>query len=115
VLLIEDDVGTRISLARALELEGYFVIRSPNGKDALNVIRTGPKPSLIILDLMLPVMDGWQFRKEQEADPGLATIPVILVSAVEWLDREAQALGIADYLTKPVDMSELVAMVKKYC
>src|SRR5512138_2541112 len=81
VLVVDDDESVRESLALALELEGYMVLRAAHGIDALLVLRTGIRPDVILLDLEMPVMPGWEFRERQLADPALADIPVVIVSS----------------------------------
>src|SRR3712207_5746973 len=109
VLIIEDDVDTREMLCRFLEFEGFAVESAANGQQALDHFKTGGSASVIVLDLMMPVMDGWEFRRRQVQDARLAKIPTIVVSAA---GRERMAQISADaYLSKPVDMDELLARV----
>ena len=113
VFIVEDDVDTREMLGRFLELEGYRVETAANGKLALERLESGVGPCVILLDLMMPVMDGWQFRSQQIRDAALASIPVIVVSAAgkdRIADIEANA-----YLSKPVDLEQLLAQVTQYC
>ena len=113
VFIVEDDVDTREMLGRFLELEGFRVETAANGKLALERLGSGVGPCVILLDLMMPVMDGWQFRQEQVRDAALANIPVIVVSAagrdrLERIDADA-------YLSKPVDLDELLGCVTQFC
>jgi len=113
VLIVEDDNDTREMLGRFLELEGYTVETAENGKRALERLGSGVGACVILLDLMMPVMDGWQFRQEQIRDASLADIPVIVVSAAgrERLEKiQANA-----YLSKPVDLDELLGCVTQFC
>jgi CheY-like chemotaxis protein len=113
VLIVEDDLDTREMLGRFLELEGYKVETAENGKRALERLGSGVGACVILLDLMMPVMDGWQFRQEQIRDASLADIPVIVVSAAgrERLEKiQANA-----YLSKPVDLDELLGCVTQFC
>jgi DNA-binding response OmpR family regulator len=113
VFIVEDDLDTREMLGRFLEMEGYQVETAANGKLALERLYEGTRACVILLDLMMPVMDGWQFRREQVRDAALANIPVIVVSAAgrDRIDKiEANA-----YLSKPVDLDELLARVTEYC
>ena len=113
VLIIEDDVDTRDMLARFLELEGYTVHAAANGRQALEMLKKDPSASVIVLDLMMPVMDGWEFRRRQIEDAHLKNIPTIVVSAS---GRERMAQIPADgYLSKPVDMDELLSRVSQFC
>ena len=94
---------------------GYDVATAANGQEALDQLRSGPGlPSLILLDLMMPVMDGWQFRDEQKQDPALSAIPVVVVSADGRVDEKASALGAAAYLRKPVEIEDLLATVQQH-
>jgi CheY-like chemotaxis protein len=115
VLIVEDDADTREMMGRFLELEGYHVETAANGKQALERLDGGlcDGACVILLDLMMPVMDGWQFRKEQIRRAALAKIPVIVVSAAG-RDRLAQIHADA-YVPKPVDLDELLAHVTHYC
>ncbi len=113
VLIVEDDLDTREMLGRFLELEGYKVETAENGRRALERLGSGVGACVILLDLMMPVMDGWQFRQEQIRDASLADIPVIVVSAAgrERLEKiQANA-----YLSKPVDLDELLGCVTQFC
>lgn len=113
VLIVEDDLNTREMLGQFLELEGYKVETAENGKRALERLGSGMGACVILLDLMMPVMDGWQFRQEQIRDASLANIPVIVVSAAgcERLEKiQANA-----YLSKPVDLDELLGCVTQFC
>ncbi len=113
VFVVEDDIDTRDMMGRFLELEGFSVEVAANGKQALERLNAGIHPCVILLDLMMPVMDGWQFRSQQVKDASLASIPVIVVSAAgkdRIADIEANA-----YLSKPVDLEQLLAEVTQYC
>ena len=109
VLIVEDDPDTREMLGRFLELEGYEVETAANGKQALDRLEAGARARVIVLDLMMPIMDGWQFRKEQIRREHIAGIPVIVVSAAG-RDRISQIDADA-YLSKPVDLDELLTCV----
>ena len=113
VFIVEDDADTREMLGKFLELEGYHVEVAINGRQALERLTEGLEASVIVLDLMMPVMDGWQFRREQARDASLASIPVIAMSASgrERLERfDAQC-----YMTKPLDLEELLARITACC
>jgi CheY-like chemotaxis protein len=112
VLVVEDDEDIRDVLATVLHESGYSVIIAKNGEEALQRLRTGTcRPCVILLDLWMPVMDGWQFREEQRKDSSLAGIPVVALSG----DREAQAFDTAAYLSKPVQFNQLVSTVERFC
>ena len=113
VFIVEDDLDTREMLARFLELEGFAVESAENGRLALDRLGQGAAACVIVLDLMMPVMDGWQFRQAQVQDEDLAKIPVIVVSAA---GRERIERIHADaYLSKPVDLEELIGCVTQFC
>jgi CheY-like chemotaxis protein len=113
VFIVEDDLDTREMLARFLELEGFVVESAENGKLALERLGGGARACVIVLDLMMPVMDGWQFREAQIQNEQLAKIPVIVVSAA---GRERIERISADaYLSKPVDLGELLGCVTQFC
>lgn len=113
VLIVEDDPDTREMLGKFLELEGFRVETAANGQLALDKLQSGVEASVIVLDLMMPVMDGWQFRKRQVEDERIANIPTIVVSAAG-RDRMAQVTADA-YLAKPIDMDELLSRVSEFC
>jgi CheY-like chemotaxis protein len=113
VLIVEDDAEIRESLKEIIELEGYLVFTAPDGKKALEILRTAnDKPCLVLLDLMMPVMSGWEVLALREQDVMLATIPVIVVSAAGERAKQTQATG---YIKKPVDIDVLLNMIHKYC
>jgi len=113
VFIIEDDLDTREMIGRFLELEGFAVESAANGRDALERLGAGTRACVILLDLMMPVMDGWDFRQRQKSDPHMAAIPVIVFSAAG-RDRIEQ-IEADDYLSKPVDLDELLERVSRFC
>ena len=115
VLLIEDHVDTRHMVEEYLQLHGFATITAENGLDGLGKLRQYC-PSLILLDLTMPVMDGWRFREEQQRlTEALARIPVVVLSALHDCAKHAQALGAIDCLTKPIDLDKLAALVGRLC
>ena len=113
ILIVEDDLDVREALTQVLEFEGYAVAGVTNGQEALDRLRAGEHPSLILLDLMMPVMDGLQFRAEQMGDPSLAHIPVIVISADGKVDQKVASLGVAGYMKKPLDVDSLLALIAR--
>jgi len=111
VLVVEDDPSTCTALQMLLELEGYCVETAENGAVALQHLRDNVLPSLILLDLSMPVMDGAAFRRAQLADPYLAQIPVVVCSAIHPEGVKMDHLKAAAYLTKPVDIDILLSTV----
>ncbi len=97
-----------------LKSAGYVVVTATDGKMALDRLRDGITPSLILLDLMMPGMNGWQFLDELHREPSLNAIPVIIVSGGFYRDKEIASLGVAGYLRKPFDVSTLFAMVEQH-
>lgn len=115
VLIVEDDTDLRETLSQILTDEGYRVWSAEHGRAALECLRDGSKPCLILLDLTMPVMNGWQFRAEQREDPDLAGIPVVVISAGANLAAQVGPLGIRDYIRKPIQLGQLLATVGRYC
>jgi CheY-like chemotaxis protein len=115
VLLVEDDSLTRDMLQGLLEREGFVVAAVANGREALNYLYRNHRPCLILLDLMMPVMNGWEFRTLQKRDPDLARIPVIVCSAAGDLHQEVSLMGAQGCLQKPVDPDSLLAAVRRFC
>jgi two-component system cell cycle sensor histidine kinase/response regulator CckA len=111
LLVVEDDADIREALDGLLSMEGFRVAGCSNGREALDWLRASPKPDIILLDLMMPVMDGWQFRVAQKDDPELATIPVLALSADS--TAKAAAIDAEAYLKKPVDYDTLIATIDR--
>ena len=113
VFIVEDDVDTREMIGRFLELEGFAVETAANGRQALDRLDAGTRACVILLDLMMPVMDGWEFRRRQASHATFAKIPVIVFSAA---GRERmRQIDANDYLAKPVDLDELLHRVSRFC
>jgi CheY-like chemotaxis protein len=112
-MVVEDDRGVRESLADALSFEGYEVIAAENGAAALRQLRDGARPCLILLDLMMPVMDGWTFRRVLLGEPALADIPVIIMTAAG--AARASVVPSALVLHKPLHMDRVVEAVQGHC
>lgn len=114
-MLVEDDATTRDAMILILKEEGYSVASAANGREALAHLRGPHRPKLILLDLMMPIMNGWEFWIEHQKDPALKAIPVVVVSADGNLPQKAAPNGVADYLRKPVDVELLLDTVQRYC
>jgi CheY-like chemotaxis protein len=113
VLLVEDDIDIRQTLAEILLIEGYEVVTATNGKEGLQLLRESVQPPcLILLDLMMPVMNGWEFLEFRKGDQALATIPVVVVSA---RGERKSPEGAEAYIKKPVELINLLTTVKQYC
>jgi CheY-like chemotaxis protein len=116
VLVVEDDVDIRESLVEALEDHGYEVIAVANGREALDVLRAGgPAPCLILLDLMMPTLDGRGFREQQLQDAALASIPVIVLSAYRDVAADVGPMRVAGFLRKPVRLEDLIGAATRHC
>ena len=114
VLLVDDDEALRTALKEFLELDGFVVLTAGDGQEALDVLRSGELPALILLDFMMPVMNGSQFLAVKRRDPRLCDIPVVILSAWtrEW---PGQAMGVEHVLAKPINPERLVAVMNRYC
>ena len=116
VLVIEDDEPICQAIQLALELEGYHVVTAGDGKQGLEILRTLATPCLILLDLMLPIMNGWEFLDEIKKNTGnmLAAIPIVITSAAGDAAKAA-AERTQGYIKKPIDLDLLIATVTKFC
>ena len=114
VLVVEDDDDCREAVSFVLENAGHEVVAAENGKVALNRLRDS-EPCVIVLDLMMPVMDGWRFRAAQLQDDRAASLPVVIMSAVAQVDERAQQLGVQDYVSKPIEPEQLLEKLSHYC
>jgi len=116
VLVVEDDADALDAIATMLEDAGYDVLRAANGLEALGQLgNRGGRCDLILLDLMMPVMNGWDFRRKQKATSAFATIPVLLMSAGAHMATVRAELNAAGSVTKPVEMSDLLDVVRQHC
>jgi CheY-like chemotaxis protein len=113
VLVVDDDAAVRRALTRFLDLDGFVTAEAENGAAALAYLKNGGPASLILLELHMPLMDGWEFRKYQREDPALAEIPVIVVSGAEAF-RLHEIEPVAMF-RKPARMSDLLKCVRRVC
>lgn len=111
VLIIEDDRDIQDSLKIILEYEGYLVFTANQGQQALDLLKHIPLPGLILLDLMMPVMNGWGLAQEVEKDPNLSQVPIIVLSAFPDKSAPIKAKSV---LQKPVDLTHLIEVVNTY-
>lgn len=111
ILVVDDDVDIRATLTDVLEDEGYTVNAVGNGREALAYLKTHLSTSMVLLDLMMPVMDGFMFRAEQKNDPELAAIPVVVMTARGSL--EPGAIDVPDVLPKPLKLSALLDAIQR--
>ena len=114
ILLVEDEASVREVIEAVLQDEGYRVVCTENGSEALDVLRAGLRPCIIILDLMMPVMDGWQFRALQMRDPELLKVPTVVYSAVGNIDEAVEQLNVAGGFQKG-DFGEMLRFVAQFC
>ena len=112
VLVVDDDPSIQGFLAEALTDEGYTVRTAANGREALAILRAW-RPDLILLDLMMPEMDGWAFRGEQRAMPSVSDVPVIVLSAARDLDAKTRDLEPAQVFSKPFDLEALLGTIER--
>jgi CheY-like chemotaxis protein len=114
ILVVEDDLDILDTFIQVLEMAGYAATGAVNGQDALDKLVTEPRPCMILLDLMMPVMTGWELHARLAADPILASIPVVFVSAAGELSG-IEAPKPAAYLRKPVEVKVLLETVQRLC
>lgn len=116
VLVVEDDTDLRESLSQALQDHGFGVTTAANGQEALDLLQAGARPSVILLDLMLPVLNGWQLRDVLRHDPDLGQIPQLVISA--YMDEAEQvvlALPPDDCIRKPFHLRILIDAIERHC
>jgi CheY-like chemotaxis protein len=109
LLIVEDEAEIRDSLSELLEKEGREIVTACDGQEALERLRELPRPCLIVLDLMMPGMNGFEFLRRQSTNPSIAGIPTIVLSGT------TLPAGAKHQLTKPVDVGRLLALVDQYC
>jgi CheY-like chemotaxis protein len=113
ILIVEDDDSIREAMTEMLEMEGYNTFAAVNGQDALALLKDNiPKPCLVLLDMMMPIMNGREFLDEMMKDAILAPIPVLIVSANVEPSNTKGSIG---FLKKPVDIDTVLAVVSRYC
>ena len=114
VLIVDDDEDIRDTLKELLEDEGYEVACGANGREALDKLRAMQgQPCMIVLDLMMPVMDGWEFLREQRSDPALRDIPVCVITAAG--PQPTSAVPVEEILHKPVRIERVLDVLEQYC
>ena len=111
ILIVDDDISLLDALSDALEIAGYPTRRAQNGREALDFLRTSPRPAMILLDLNMPVMNGWQFLAKKRNDPALVKVPVVAMSGVS-MERPQGATG---FLRKPISAPALLKVIEDYC
>ena len=109
LLIVEDEFALRDILSELLATDGREIVTASDGQEALERLTEVPRPCLILLDLMMPRMNGWEFLQRKSADPLIADIPTIVLSG------SGRAAGAVHQLTKPIDVERLIALVEQYC
>jgi len=120
ILIVEDDADTREMLTVLLATQGFHAVAAEDGLEALHLLRTvrhrAPEtPCLVLLDLTMPRLGGSEFRRAQLGDPIVASVPVAVMSGATDAEQRAQALGAVATLTKPIDFTVLLDVVRRYC
>ena len=115
ILVVDDDPPVRRMFQRILEYGRFDVVTAGSGAEGIEILQRDPAIGLVLLDLMMPGMDGWRFRHAQRSDPRIAGIPTIIVTACDTPPAVRAELQAADYLTKPVPMARLLAAVSAFC
>lgn len=120
VLIVEDDPDTREMVRELLATQGFYALTAEDGLEALHVLRAlrhrAPEaPCLVLLDLAMPRLGGYEFRRSQLGDPTVANVPIAVMSGAADLEERAGALGAVATLPKPLDVEMLIEVVKKYC
>src|SRR5688500_18630867 len=113
VLIVEDDAGIRDELAAILGQEGFDVVTARDGRDAIERLHWGLRPAVILLDLRMNVMTGWEFRTEQKKDAAVADIPVIAMTTGRWKPEDLN--DFPEHITKPLNLSKLRDLLDRYC
>jgi CheY-like chemotaxis protein len=109
VLVVDDNVDAATALAQILDFEGYAVAIANDGRHALDYLKQHPRPDLIILDLMMPVMNGWELRKAMRQMPALADIPVVVMTAL----GDPQVIEADAIIRKPIDLERMLKIVSR--
>lgn len=115
ILLVDDHEESRDALAMLLRNEGFRVNEASDGQEALDALYEGPRPCLVVLDLMMPGMDGWEFRQRQLKSPLFARIPTVVLSGHANLSAAAQGLSAQEVMAKPVSLGRLLELVRDWC
>jgi CheY-like chemotaxis protein len=111
ILVVDDDIRALDALAELLKTSGYRVRQAQNGQEALEAAKSSSPPALILLDLSMPVMDGWEFMRRQRLEPSIAHIPVVVITALV----SAVPAGAKAFISKPIDVNRLMRLVQTYC
>jgi CheY-like chemotaxis protein len=115
VLVVDDFMDTREAIVSMLQTKGFDVVGADSGPMALDYLQAGMRPCVVLLDIRMPDMDGWQVWERMKAHEELACTAVVVLSANEADDQRARAVGIREFLRKPIDGKALVAAVDRHC
>lgn len=115
VMIIEDDPDILETLREILEYEGHDVVAISGGEEALLQLQAGVHPALILMDLMMPGVNGWGLAEHLRRDPSLNPIPIVILSGVQDIEQQAKSVGAAGCLLKPVQVERLLEIVNRYC
>lgn len=115
VLVIDDDEGVRSVMRKQLAAAGFDVVAASTGAEGIDIMRADPSFKVVLLDMIMPAMDGWGFRQVQLADPVLAAVPAIVLTGAPLPSLIHDQLKAADYLLKPVGRDHLISVVSNYC
>jgi CheY-like chemotaxis protein len=115
VLVVDDEPAIRQLLDDLLSAEGHAVLSATDGRNALDKLRAGARPCVILLDLMMPLLDGWQTAQQLRNDPDLRTIPFAVIAANPRYEADAYRMGAAAWLGKPVEIDALLETVEHLC
>jgi len=115
ILVVDDNRSVREPLGTLLEGRGFSARGVGNGREALQALRDGFDACLILLDLTMPIMDGWTFRTVQQGEPKLAGIPVVVLTALTDPKKAAEKLGAVAGFAKPLDLEHLMRLVAEHC
>jgi CheY-like chemotaxis protein len=113
--VVDDEPETVDAVVELIEGEGYATLRAENGRDALRLLHEGARPALILLDLKMPTMDGWEFCRRLGEEEDLAEIPVAVVTASASVERVPERHSDAGFFVKPVNYRRLLEVVRRYC
>ena len=112
IVVVEDDKAIREVIQQVLELSGYRVFTASNGKEGVELLKKTEKPGVVLLDLMMPVMDGYEFLANQKKDAQISGVPVVVLSASGVAEKPAGAQG---YYQKPIELGDLLKVAQEYC
>src|SRR3954466_11560866 len=115
VLVADDFEATRDAIVTLLQTKGHEAVGAESGPDALDLFQAGLRPCVVLLDLRMPGMDGWETWERMKALPELAKMPVVILSGGKAEDTRARTVGIRQFLRKPIDGRDLVTTIEKYC